>query len=86
LTGLIYYFAAQQLGSVTLLWTLIMAAISLAAYNYSGPEVTLLFWLLGWGVFSGMVYGGAQAFGILVMVIGGGALFTQIILGRRDRY
>jgi hypothetical protein len=86
LTGLIYYFATTQLGGVTLTWTLIMAAISVAAYNYSGPEVTLLFWLLGWSVFSGLVYGGAQAFGILVLVIGGGALFAQVILGRRDRY
>jgi hypothetical protein len=86
LPGLIYYFATTQLGGVTLTWTLIMAAISVAAYNYSGPEVTLLFWLLGWSVFSGLVYGGAQAFGILVLVIGGGALFAQVILGRRDRY
>ena len=85
LTGMFWYFATYQLG-VTMTMTIFMGAVSLAIYNYQGPEPTLLFWLLGWGVFSGFMYGGAQAFGILILVVGGGALFTQVIMGRRDRY
>lgn len=63
--------------------TFIMTALSLAIYSYSGPEATLLAWMLGWGLFSSVVHGQAVMLGLIMLALGGGIILVKLFLDRR---
>ncbi len=81
-TGAAISLFTQTIGGL-LFNTFIITAISLAIYNYTGPEATLLAWILGWGLFSSVVHGSAVMFGIIMLAIGGGLILAKILIDRR---
>lgn len=64
-------------------WTAMMTILSVGVYNVSGVYATLFAWILGWGVFSGVVHGQAQVFGVLFIVLGAGLALVRLVLDRR---
>ena len=67
----------------TLFWTLLMASISMAIYNYSGPEATITAWILGWGIFSPVIHGEAVTISLIMIALGGGIYIAKFFLDRR---
>lgn len=82
LLGAVYIMATAQLGGL-FLYTFIMVGVSLAVYNYTGPEATLLAWMLGWGTFSAVVHGEAVGVALILLALGGGLLIAKMFLDRR---
>ena len=67
----------------TMFWTFLLMTISMGVYNYSGPEVTLLVWMFGWGTFSTVIHSQAQTLGLIMMALGGGIYIAKFFLDRR---
>lgn len=68
----------------TMLWyTILITGISLAIYAYTGPEATLLAWILGWGAWSVVVHGQAVTLGLIMLALGGGLLIAKMFQDRR---
>lgn len=67
----------------SIFWTFLLTAMSLAVYNYSGPEVALLSWMFGWSMFSTVVHGQALTISLIFMAVGGGIYIAKFFLDRR---
>jgi len=68
---------------VMLWYTIMITGISLAIYAYTGPEATLLAWILGWGAWSAVVHGQAVTLGLIFLSLGGGLLIAKMFQDRR---
>jgi len=80
--GAVFDEEAYLVGGLTL-YTFVMLMFSVGLYNYSGVYATFLFWLLGWGVFAGLVHGPAQAIALLLFTLGLGITVAKLYLDRR---
>lgn len=80
--GAIFDEEVYLVGGLTF-YTFIMLLFSMGVYNYSGVYATFLFWLLGWGVFAGLVHGPAQAIALLLFTLGLGITVAKLYLDRR---
>ena len=81
-TGAVLAIFTDVVGAL-LLNTFIMTGLSLAIYNYTGAEATLLAWILGWGIFSTVVHGVAITLGLIMLSLGGGLILVKLFLDRR---
>lgn len=68
---------------VTLWYSILLTGLSLAIYAYTGPEATLLAWMLGWGAWSVVVHGQAVQLGLIMLALGGGLLIAKMFQDRR---
>ena len=80
--GSIFDEEVYLVGSLTF-YTVVMLMFSVGIYNYSGVYTTFVFWLLGWGVFAGLVHGTAQVVAVLLFTLGMGVTLAKLYLDRR---
>jgi len=64
-------------------YTALISILSIGIYNVAGAYATLFVWVLGWGVFSGVVHGESQAFGVFFIVFGLAVAIVKLVLDRR---
>ena len=67
----------------TIFWTFLLMVLSLGVYNHAGAEVTLMVWMLGWGMFGVVIHAQAQTIALVMMAIGGGIYIAKFFLDRR---
>ena len=81
--GMLFAISYAELG-MTITVTVFIAAISLAIFNFSGPEPMLLWWILSWSTFSVLVTGAAQGLGVIILSLGLALMIAKILMDRRS--
>jgi len=64
-------------------YTALMTILSVGIYNVGGAYTTILAWILGWGVFSGVIHGQAQLIGYIFILLGVAIALVKLALDRR---
>jgi len=67
----------------SMFWTFFLMAISVGIYNYSGPEVVILIWMLGWSMFGVVIGSQALTIALIMMALAGGIYIAKFFLDRR---
>lgn len=71
------------MAGATFFWTATMAIITIGVYNVGGAYVAVFSWIIGWGVFSGVVHGRAQVIAYIFILIATGYALVKLALDRR---
>ena len=85
LPGALWEMGVYQIGG-TFLYTFTSLAVSVALYQFSGPEIVMVAWLLMWGAWSSVVHGVGQQLGVVFLVMGIGVLIAKLYMDRRGSY
>lgn len=65
-------------------YTFLMGVFSVGIYQTTGSSyITMILWLLGWGVFAPNVHGVAQSLALLMFALGFGVMVAKLYLDRR---